>query len=501
MSLNATGVPENAARPTIYRDAWLNLRPQRADHAAHGSALASASTPFFAAKYVANSKADSARARPQLEDSDNAGRDGAQGRSYGQNSPSWPQAQSMHTAIEHETGLRSWPGGARATPSVASRLTSYASPSRFQRSADTSSSAWELDELAYSEDGTRSDVLPLIRPVPNWRREKTAASPRPPQTPSAQRAQVRHLDSRRARESPKRNGNSNGNGNEHAAHSRPQPVVVLPLIDGPQSAPRLEKVPVAIPASSPALHTPKKYKETTSNKQTQSALTSKALDTPSKIKAAKVAIGHRSKSRSDKRLKVDRTDGTSYQEVALLNGADSETNDPSYTPEVHSISRARNDVDMDAGCRDFVKHMEQRHLLPLAWLRGDGFANTGHIAPPKLPPAAALTTKSVVRGIAKSIKKGGNRTRNMSSTTVVDSDSGANAALGFQVDTASSQTLPRYLLDDMGQQVTPLLRDTVLESSSLLWTPEERERRLRSLYRQQQQTSNQRPSRDLEHIF
>ncbi|CAK7273087.1 hypothetical protein SEPCBS57363_005477 [Sporothrix epigloea] len=168
---------------------------------------------------------------------------------------------------------------------------------------------------------------------------------------------------------------------------------------------------------------------------------------------------------------------------------------------MHHGDGAVTDAVTDADCRTFLEHVEHQHLSPLAWLQGDGFANAGHIAAPKLPPATVLATKSRVRSRAKSKANGKDKRRTINPTAVVDSESSANTAVEISFDTAPSESLPRYLLDERGQQVTPLLRDTVLESSSVLWTQEERERRLKYLYRQQQQSLNQRPSRDLERIM
>ncbi|CAK7209241.1 hypothetical protein SBRCBS47491_000377 [Sporothrix bragantina] len=156
----------------------------------------------------------------------------------------------------------------------------------------------------------------------------------------------------------------------------------------------------------------------------------------------------------------------------------------------------KDDADTDADGRTFLEHMEYQHLTPLAWYRGDGFANTGHIGPPQPPPAAALLARSRTREETKPTTDE-EKSRALNSATPMVIKAVVNTAPEMPLDGISSEDLPRYLLDDKGRQVTPLLRDTVLESSPVFWSEEERGRRLKDLYRQQQQNLNKRPDRSL----
>ncbi|CAK7209210.1 hypothetical protein SCUCBS95973_000362 [Sporothrix curviconia] len=162
----------------------------------------------------------------------------------------------------------------------------------------------------------------------------------------------------------------------------------------------------------------------------------------------------------------------------------------------------KDEADTDADGRTFLEHMDYQHLAPLLWHRGDGFANTGHIGPPPTPAAAALLTKTRARDEMKPKTEDGNKSRTlMSSMAPMDKGASANTAPEIPLDGIPMADLPRYLLDDKGKQVTPLLRDTVLEASPIFWTQEERERRLKDLYRQQQQNLNKRPVRSLGRVI
>ncbi|CAK7241542.1 MAG: hypothetical protein STHCBS139747_003004 [Sporothrix thermara] len=160
-------------------------------------------------------------------------------------------------------------------------------------------------------------------------------------------------------------------------------------------------------------------------------------------------------------------------------------------------------ADTDADGRTFLEHVEHQHLTPLSWHRGDGFANTGHIGGPPLPPsAAAILARSRVRDEGKPKTEDGAKGRATEALAVsADNRTSASMALELSLDGIPTEDLPRYLLDDKGRQVTPLLRDTVLESSPIFWTQEERGRRLKELYRHCQQNLNKRPDRSLGRIL
>ncbi|CAK7204417.1 hypothetical protein SEUCBS139899_007174 [Sporothrix eucalyptigena] len=157
----------------------------------------------------------------------------------------------------------------------------------------------------------------------------------------------------------------------------------------------------------------------------------------------------------------------------------------------------KDSADTDADGRTLLEHIEYQHLTPLSWHRGDGFANNGHTGPPEPPAAAALLTKSRSRDEAKLKTKDDAKASATIPAASFYTGASAGTAPEMSLDGIPSEDLPRYLLDDEGKQVTPLLRDTVLESSPTFWTQEERGRRLKDLYRLQQQHLNKRPDRSL----
>lgn len=159
----------------------------------------------------------------------------------------------------------------------------------------------------------------------------------------------------------------------------------------------------------------------------------------------------------------------------------------------------KDNTETDADGRTFLEHMEYQHLAPLEWHRGDGFVNTGHIGPPQPPAAAALLAKARTRDAPKTkIEDDSNVQVPATSLATVPTDTGvSHTAPEVGLDGVPTEDLPRYLLDDEGRQVTPLLRDGLLESSTIFWTQEERGRRLKELYRQHQQNMNKRPDRGL----
>ncbi|EFX04655.1 hypothetical protein CMQ_1583 [Grosmannia clavigera kw1407] len=93
-----------------------------------------------------------------------------------------------------------------------------------------------------------------------------------------------------------------------------------------------------------------------------------------------------------------------------------------------------------------MEHIEYNHLAPAEWHQGDGFANSGCLGPPALRI-------------------------------------GARAEDGGPGHLATVH-LPRYLLDEEGNQVTPLLQDPLLEPAALSRSRAETMRRLQDAYRQ-----------------
>lgn len=108
--------------------------------------------------------------------------------------------------------------------------------------------------------------------------------------------------------------------------------------------------------------------------------------------------------------------------------------------------------------------MEYHHLAPLAWHRGDGFANSGDTGPAEPGFQVMPAGKSDVDVEAKVQAK-------------------AKAESPVPVGAAK---LPRYLLDEGGQQVTPLVQDPQLRSAVLSRSRTEVMRQLNDMYRQLQ---------------
>ncbi|KAL1901447.1 hypothetical protein Sste5346_001852 [Sporothrix stenoceras] len=155
------------------------------------------------------------------------------------------------------------------------------------------------------------------------------------------------------------------------------------------------------------------------------------------------------------------------------------------------------DTDTDYDGRTFMEHVEYQHLTPLEWHRGDGFVNNGHIGPPAPPAAAVLLTKARTRDAIKAKTEGDSKVVGLPAAAPPPDTGPSHWAPEVGLDGIPTEDLPRYLLDDNGKQVTPLLRDGLLESSTIFWTQEERGRRLKELYRQHQQNMNKRPERGL----
>lgn len=155
------------------------------------------------------------------------------------------------------------------------------------------------------------------------------------------------------------------------------------------------------------------------------------------------------------------------------------------------------DADTDKDGRTFLEHIEYQHLAPLEWHRGDGFANNGHVGPPPPPVAGALLAKARTIKPKVEAASGSGTLPSAEPTTTDMTGPSSHWAPEVDLDGIPTEDLPRYLLDDNGKQVTPLLRDGLLESSTIFWTQEERGRRLKELYRQHQQNMNKRPERGL----
>ena len=139
--------------------------------------------------------------------------------------------------------------------------------------------------------------------------------------------------------------------------------------------------------------------------------------------------------------------------------------------------------DKDSSFKAFLEHMEHCHLEPLSWHQGDGFANNSHIGPPPTPASIVLAAKEadIYRNKPAANAKDGNAEQFL--------DCATTAALDMAI-RVPVKDIPGYLLED-GRQVTPLLRDSVLQVSSAFWPPDEWARRIKEAYRQQ----NRRPER------
>ncbi|KIH95198.1 hypothetical protein SPBR_03936 [Sporothrix brasiliensis 5110] len=154
-------------------------------------------------------------------------------------------------------------------------------------------------------------------------------------------------------------------------------------------------------------------------------------------------------------------------------------------------ARYKDDTDTDADGQTLLEHVEYQHLAPLEWHRGDGFVNNGHIGPPPPPAAAMLLSK------ARTMDNLQAKTENDDNKPPAAETRLLNKAPEVGLDGVPPDDLPPYLLDDKGKQVTPLLRDGLLEASTFFWTHEQRGRRLKELYRQHQQNMKKRPDREL----
>ncbi|OAA66438.1 hypothetical protein SPI_01014 [Niveomyces insectorum RCEF 264] len=158
--------------------------------------------------------------------------------------------------------------------------------------------------------------------------------------------------------------------------------------------------------------------------------------------------------------------------------------------------------------KTFEEHMEYYHLQPLVWQLGDGFANNSHLGPqrPLVPPLMKAKASSVPTLKAEINETGTpeSQTDGSGADAGPDTDNTENAPAQSSSSSHGSyaaldippEQLPRYLLDDQGKQVTPLIRDPLLEPAALSQTPEDRARRLKELYRQQQYVLNKRPDRN-----
>ncbi|ERS96316.1 hypothetical protein HMPREF1624_07226 [Sporothrix schenckii ATCC 58251] len=157
-------------------------------------------------------------------------------------------------------------------------------------------------------------------------------------------------------------------------------------------------------------------------------------------------------------------------------------------------TRYKDDTDTDADGQTLLEHVEYQHLAPLEWHRGDGFVNNGHIGPPPPPAAAMLLSK------ARTVDNLQAKTENDDNKPLAADTRLLNKAPEVVLDGVPPDDLPPYLLDDKGKQVTPLLRDGLLEASTFFWTHEQRGRRLKELYRLHQQNINKRPDRELSRL-
>ncbi|EPE06262.1 c2h2 finger domain-containing protein [Ophiostoma piceae UAMH 11346] len=137
----------------------------------------------------------------------------------------------------------------------------------------------------------------------------------------------------------------------------------------------------------------------------------------------------------------------------------------------------------DKNLKTFLEHMEYHHFEPLSWHQGDGFANNSHLGPPPTPASIVLAEKEAdiyrKEPAADAEYENAEQYRNCATTAALD--------MAIRVPT---KYVPGYLLED-GWQVTPLLRDPILQVSSAFWSADERARRIKEAYRQQ----NRRPER------
>lgn len=169
----------------------------------------------------------------------------------------------------------------------------------------------------------------------------------------------------------------------------------------------------------------------------------------------------------------------------------------SKVPPVRFFDKVAKKGDADDNSRKtLLEHMEYQHLEPYEWHRGDGFANHGDVGPPALPPAAVLLNKATERNAwGKQDTVAENRNAEDGGET---SGQRAEACLPLETTVIALgniplESLPRYLLDDHCRQVTPLLRDTLMESSPVMWTREDHKRWLKEQLRNQYRALSRRP--------